>query len=91
MYNDIGGKIKKLTKTIAVIEAFITVIIASSFMFTDDEKMVGIGVLVMIIGCVIAWISSWLLYGFGEIIEKVSLIEENTRNKDTKTETYTNL
>lgn len=91
MYKNVGGKIKGQSKTVAIIEAFLTLIMASSFMFTDDEKMVGVGVLVIVIGCLAAWVSSWLLYGFGEIVEKVCLIEEHTRNKDIKTETHTNI
>lgn len=90
MYNNIGGKIKGLSKTVAVLEAVMAVIIGSIMMFADED-MLGAGVLVLAIGCLAAWISSWLLYGFGEIIEKVCSIEENTRNREINPETQTSL
>ena len=34
----------------------------------------------MIIGPLVAWISSWMLYAFGELVEKTIDNENNTRN-----------
>jgi hypothetical protein len=44
------------------------------------------GLLVMVVGPIIAWVSSWLLYGFGELIDKASDIERNTRSGAKKSE-----
>lgn len=91
MYKNIGGKIKKRSQLIAIVEIIAVVIIGINLFASNSAAGMIAGLCIMIVGCLAAWISSWLLYGFGEIIEKVSLIEENTRNKDTKTETYTNI
>ncbi|HBJ18741.1 MAG TPA: hypothetical protein DDY70_03210 [Clostridiales bacterium] len=34
------------------------------------------GIVVMVIGSIITWISTWLLYGYGELIDKVCDIED---------------
>ena len=34
------------------------------------------GIFVIVIGSIVTWISTWLLYGYGELIDKVSNIEE---------------
>jgi len=36
------------------------------------------GILYMVVGSLISWISSWFLYGFGELIENTAIIAENT-------------
>ena len=38
-----------------------------------------IPIIVMVIGSLGSWVGSWVLYGFGEIIERVTDIERNTR------------
>ena len=80
MYDNIGRKIKDLAKTICLLEAFAAIIAGIIIIGTfadarDGEGMVGIGILIMVVGSLLAWISSWLLYGFGELIEKTSNIE----------------
>ncbi len=80
MYENIGKKIKGLSKTIAIIEAILAAGIGTGIMFADDDT-IGAGVLVVVIGCLAAWVSSWMLYGFGEIIDKLSSIEQHTRTE----------
>ncbi len=90
MYKNIGGKIKKRSQLIAIVEIIAVVIIGINLMSSLGAVGIIVGLCIIIVGCLVAWLSSWLLYGFGEIIEKVCLIEQNTRNKDTKAETHTN-
>ena len=80
MYDNIGRKIKDLAKTICLLEAFAAIIAGMIVIGTfadakDGTGMIGIGILIMLVGSLLAWISSWLLYGFGELIEKTSNIE----------------
>lgn len=78
MYENIGSKIKVLTKTIFVIEAIAAVIIG----FVLINRDLGLlGSIVMSIGTLMAWISSFVMYGYGEIIEKVSSIEMRMNNE----------
>ena len=80
MYDNIGGKIKQWAKVVCIAEAIVAVIGAIVMMATaEDGTMIGMGFLVLILGPLAAWVSSWLLYGFGEIIVKLTQIEENTR------------
>ncbi len=76
MYDNIGGKIKGLVKTIFVLESIGFIILGLSML----DASVLLGLIVLIIGPLIAWVSSFVLYGFGELVEKISQIEVNTRN-----------
>ncbi len=78
MYNNIGKKIKGLASAL-FITATIAAIISGIVLMFLGESMILFGFLVMIIGPLAAWISSWMLYGFGEIIDKLCEIEQNTR------------
>ena len=73
MYDRIGGKIKGLAKALFIVTA-IAEVITGFAIIANDEDMILLGFLVIVVGPIIAWISSWLLYGFGELIDKVSEI-----------------
>lgn len=73
IYNNIGGKIKVLAKVLAwigIIACFIfgVVLIASS------EDAVVLGFFIMIFGALLSWVSSFVLYGFGELVENSELL-----------------
>lgn len=79
-YENIGGKIKNLTKLIFIIEAIGIVIIGLVFLSRSDSLTLSIiEVLVLFFGLAVAWVGSWLLYAFGELVEKTSDNENNTR------------
>ena len=80
MYEEIGKKIKWLAKVLFAVGAVLSVIIAVNMASSVDENQVALVFIVVFIGFVISWISTWLLYGYGEIIDKLCDIEENTRN-----------
>jgi hypothetical protein len=85
MYDNIGGKIKGLAKAGFIVEAIVAVITGIALMASDDDLII-VGVLVLLLGPIVAWVSSWLLYGFGEIIDKTCSIERNTRGGERKSE-----
>lgn len=85
MYNNIGGKIKDLAKGTFIVESIISVIM-SFVMMIDTE---GLSLLLIIVGPIIAWVSSWLLYGFGEIIDKLCEISEILNPAETNIEKTT--
>ena len=78
MYDNIGGKIKGLAKAVFIVEAIAAVIAGIALLAIDDD-LILFGVLTLILGPAVAWVSSWLLYGFGELIDRVSEIAKNTR------------
>lgn len=74
MYDNIGGKIKGLTKWVCIIGSIIMAI-SGIVCMGQGEDFIPVGILLLILGPVLCWISSWILYGFGELIEKISNIE----------------
>ena len=78
MYNNIGKKIKILAKATFIIEAIAAVISGIALMPIDDEFIL-FGLLIMFFGPVVAWVSSWILYGFGELVDKTCDIERILR------------
>lgn len=75
MFDNIGGKIKALASAMAIIGIILSVTIGL-VLFGIDDDMIPVGVVIMVVGSLISWIGSFLLYGFGELIEKTCLIEE---------------
>jgi hypothetical protein len=51
--------------------------------------LVGAGIGVLIGGSIISWISSWFLYGFGELIEYVAAIYDKLDKKEKDNTTLT--
>lgn len=85
MYDNIGGKIKGLAKATFIVEAIAAVITGIALMDSDDD-MFPVVLLVMVVGPIVAWVSSWLLYGFGELIDKTCDIARNTYGRERKSE-----
>ena len=81
LYVDIGSKIKGLAKWSFIVEA-VAAIIAGFVMMVSDEDMILFGLLTMVLGSIVAWVASWLLYGFGELVDKTSEIAKNTAPKE---------
>lgn len=80
LYNNIGSKIKNWAKWVFIVEAVASVIGAIVMMAAAESAgAIATGLLALVVGPVIAWVSSWLLYGFGELIEKTSANEQHTR------------
>ena len=77
MYEDIGGKMKGLASTVMIVES-IAAVITGIAMIVVDEYLILFGLLTIVLGPAVAWISSWLLYGFGEIIDYLGIIAENS-------------
>ncbi len=83
MYENIGRKIKGLAMFFFIVVAIAAVIVGIVCMVDDA---VAIGWLVILFGSIVAYVSSWVLYGFGEIVDKLCEIERNTRGDKRKSE-----
>ena len=85
MYNNIAGKIKLLAKIGFIVETIAIVIAGIGILLMDDEVInILTGVLVMVMAPFAAWASSWVLYGFGELIENTAkLVSNNKTNSPT--------
>ena len=78
MYDNIGGKIKGLAKTMFMVEVLGAVITGIVLCATDDLSFAGL--LTLFVGPIIAWVSSWILYAFGELVEDVHAMRNNVKN-----------
>ena len=78
MYENIGKKLKTFAKFSCIIMSVLAVIGGIVLACMDDSTLV-IGLVTALVSPFVFWISSWVLYAFGELVEKVVLIEINTR------------
>ena len=83
MYKNIGGKIKTLAIVLFVILAIVT-FIGGIFICYEAEEFW----FVMILGPALSYVGSLTLYGFGELVEKVSSIEENNSKSGDKLDDF---
>ena len=77
-YDDIGEKIKGWAKWVAIVEAVGAIISGFLMMFSGGIMIIN-GIITAVIGSLVAWVSSWLLYGLGEIVDAASLYIHNSR------------
>ena len=75
-FDNIGKKIKELVKTLFIIEVIIYIIVGI-ILIAINKNLVSAALLIMLVGPIIAWISSWLLYGFGQLIDNTDIIVKN--------------
>ena len=101
MYKKIGKKIKILAMVLAIILAVFYVLAGMTvILFTiqqpADVEIAGIavgggiagGVLLIILGPVVAWLVSWFLYGYGELIDNTSKTTECIKHLERLIETH---
>lgn len=90
MFNNIGEKIKTLAIIITILGIIASVIsgiafIVSSIVDSYDVSRLAagiiLGVLTIVVGSLLSWISSFLLYGFGELIENSTILKEKFADK----------
>lgn len=75
MFDDIGGKIKGLASficwagIIACVILGIVMIVNATSGYRTDSAMVFLGIVTIIVGSLLSWVGSFVLYGFGELVE----------------------
>lgn len=78
IFSNIGKKIKLIAMVNLIIGILFSVIVG--FMHIFDE-LVAAGIFFMFFCLFLCWISSLFIYGFGELIEKVSMISNIMNGK----------
>ena len=81
MYKEIGKKIKALAQFIFWFQA-ICMLLCGIALIAINERTAIIGVLVLVLGPVMAWLSMFLLYGYGELVDKTCSIEARLCEKN---------
>ena len=83
MYKNIGNKIRVLAKVFFAVGLLGSIIGGYGIIelggYFDEFKEFSksLGRSVIFFGSLISWISTWVLYGFGELIQKTSDIEKH--------------
>ena len=77
MYNDVGKKIKDVARGLFVVETIAAVVLGLVMM--DAENIVA-GIFLLVIGPLVSWIFLLFTYGFGEMIEKISVMEKRSED-----------
>ena len=81
MFENIGGKIKGLAVVIFIILTIAAVIAAFFLIGTGNDGSVLFGILLLIIGPLTALITSWFLYGFGQLIENSDILVSQSKKQ----------
>ena len=81
MFNNIGNKIKGFATFLTIIGIIasiivgIILIISGASLYYGGGTLILAGILAMVVGSLISWISSFVLYGFGQLIDSTERIE----------------
>ena len=84
MFENIGRKIKALAKVICWIGIIASVVVGviiiydwsvQSYRYRDSAELIT-GIVVIILGSLLSWVGSFVLYGFGELVENSTFIAE---------------
>lgn len=83
MFDNIGSKIKGLARVITWIGIVASVIagIAQMSMSHFSGGLVFSGILTMVLGSLLAWVSSFIVYGFGELVENSAAVAARLKNQ----------
>lgn len=84
MFTNIGDKIKNLAAVITwigIIGSILGGIVMIAVGLESSEIFVLFGFLTAIAGSLVSWIGSFLLYGFGELIDRVAQIDRKLNNQ----------
>lgn len=82
VFANIGKKLKLLANVmfwLTFIGALVCGLIFIIVGMDGDDDLLFVGLPLLAIGPIFAWLSNCLLYGFGELIDKTAQIEKNTR------------
>ena len=71
MFDNIGGKIKTVAKVFCWIGIIASIMLGVMLPFTAEVVFA-----IIIVGCLGSWVGSFVLYGFGELIETVSILSD---------------
>lgn len=79
MFNNIGGKIKSLAKIVCWLGIISCIISGLPLILTKQQPLVLVGIWIAVVGSLFSWISSFILYGFGELVENSAIIAAKSK------------
>lgn len=82
MFDNVGGKIKGVAQLVTWLGIIASVI--GFMVLVGNEETIGLAFAVLIVGCIGAWLSSLVLYGFGQLIDNSNLIASKINSEGAK-------
>ena len=76
MFDNIGSKIKTLAKVVCWIGIIGSIIAGIAMIATMGSVGVLSGLLTIVLGALLSWVGSFVLYGFGEMVENSDIRTE---------------
>ena len=80
MFKNIGDKIKTLAEVICILGIISSFVIGCILMAIDLDFFLK-GILTIVLGSLASWIGSFVLYGFGQLVDDVNFLRFNAENK----------
>lgn len=77
MFNNIGGKIKALAKIVCWLGIIASVLSGIILIAAGGTQNIVTGIVTIVVGALSSWIGSFLVYGFGELIDNTAALKEN--------------
>ena len=78
IFGNIGGRIKSLAKTLLWVKFIVWLVVAIYFSISDTGFL-SVGI-IFFGGLLVSWVSSLLLYGFGQLIDNSThMVEQNNQ------------
>ena len=81
LYTNIGGKIKTLAQIVCCL-GIIGSVVYGIYFYNAYYSVRGVGLVIIFGGSLFSWVSLFFVYGFGELIEKTTVIAEAVSKKD---------
>ncbi len=74
MFDNIGGKIKGVAQFITWVGIILTIILFFILTISGEDELIALSFIILIVGCVGSWLSSIIMYGFGQLIENSDIL-----------------
>ena len=87
LFNNIGEKLKEIAKGIFIFSVILSILAGIiTFIVSPSIELIIYVIIGAVVGLVATWINACLIYGFGEIIDRLREISENvySNNKEQK-------
>ena len=78
LYENIGSKIKTLAIAFFIVQAIGAIVTGIILLIDGGFEYNWWAIFIILLGPVVAFVDSWLLYGFGEIIDQLTYISDKS-------------
>ena len=83
MFDSIGKKIKSLAKIISYVGIILSIYFGVNLLLHDRKDL---GIFVLVFGSLASWLNSFVLYGFGELVDNSAIIAGKKTLEEARTE-----